>query len=383
MNKVLLYAVAIAMPAVFAGCGEKAAEVKDYKATVKGDVISFPAGAPQIARLGTEKVQAPSERELTLPGRIVWDEDRTVRIFTPFAGRVDRILAKAGDRVTAGQPLAELTSADFGQAQSDAHRSEADFAVADTHAKRMRELNANGVASAKELQQAESDLASKGAERERAVGRRRAYGGGEGVDSRFALKSPVAGTVVERNINPGQELRPDQPGAPLFVVSDPSKLWVTLDAGESDAREIKPGMELVIRSPQMPEDAFAGELVQLADFVDPTARTIKLRGIVPNAGRALRAEMFVNARLKLPKGSEPMVSSRAVYLEGVRRYAWVRVGEGQYARRAVRVGPEVDSHMSVYSGLREGDEAVVTGGLMLQQILGAARAEPELEKKNP
>jgi membrane fusion protein, heavy metal efflux system len=381
MNKALLYAIGIA--SVLAGCGEKAEEVKDYKATVKGDVISFPAGAPQIARLVTEKVEPPSERELILPGRIVWDEDRTVRIFTPFAGRVDRILAKAGDRVTAGQPLAELASADFGQAQSDARRAEADFAVADAHAKRMRELNANGVASAKELQQAEADLSSKGAERERAVGRRRAYGGGEGVDSRFVLKSPVAGTVVERNINPGQELRPDQPGAPLFVVSDPSKLWVMLDSGESDAREIKPGMELVIRSPQMPEDAFSGELVQLADFVDPTARTIKLRGTVPNPGRALRAEMFVNARMKLPKGNEPVVAARAVYLEGVRRYVWARTGEGQYARRAVRVGPEVDSRMAVYSGLKEGDEVVVTGGLMLQQILSGARTEPEPEKKKP
>lgn len=380
MKNAILFALALAIPAALCGCGEKAVEAKETRPTVKGDTVTFPAGAPQVARLVTEKVEPPSERELSLPGRLVWDEDRTARIFTPFAGRVERILAKGGDRVAAGQPLAELVSADFGQAQSEARKAEADIAVASEHAKRIKELNANGVASSKELQQAEADLARAQAERERAVGRRNAYGTAEGASNRFVLKSPVAGTVVERNINPGQELRPDQPGTPLFVVSDPSKLWLMLDSNEMDARYIRAGMPLVIRSPQMPEDAFAGELTQVSDYVDPVTRTVKLRGATSNADRALKAEMFVYARVKLPKEENPTVPGRAVYLEGARRFAWVRTGDGAYARRAVRVGPDVDGLMPVLQGLRVGEEVVVSGNLLLQQVFVNARAPEEAKK---
>ena len=380
MKNAILFGLVLAIPAALSGCGERAIEAKETKPTVKGDTVTFPAGAPQVARLATEKVEPPSERELTLPGRLVWDEDRTVRIFTPFAGRVERILAKAGQRVAAGQPLVELVSADFGQAQSEARKAEADFTVASEHAKRIKELNANGVASAKELQQAEADFARAGAERERAVGRRNAYGAAEGASNRFVLKSAVAGTVVERNINPGQELRPDQPGAPLFVVSDPSKLWLMLDANEMDARYLTAGMPLVIRSPQMPEDAFAGELTQVADYVDPVTRTVKLRGTAPNPDRALKAEMFVNARVKLPKAGNPTVPGRAVYLEGARRFVWVRTGEGAYTRRAVRVGPDVDGLMPVLQGLKAGEEVVVSGNLLLQQIVANPRAPEEAKK---
>jgi cobalt-zinc-cadmium efflux system membrane fusion protein len=242
------------------------------------------------------------------------------------------------------------------------------------------ELHKAGVAAAKDLQQAESDEIRAKAEASRAKARLVAYGADVDGAGHFVLKSPIAGVVVERNANPGQELRPDQPGAPLFVVTDPRRLWVTLDANETDLAGLSPGMALFITSKQFPDDAFAGTLVQLADFVDPTSRTVKLRGEVPNPQRALKAEMFVSARLKLPAGELPTVSARAVYLEGVRRYVFVRTGEGEFTRRAVRVGPDVDGRMAVLSGLKAGEEAVVAGNLFLQQILASARTEGEPAK---
>jgi cobalt-zinc-cadmium efflux system membrane fusion protein len=179
-------------------------------------------------------------------------------------------------------------------------------------------------------------------------------------------------------LNPGQELRPDQPGNPLFVVTDPMRLWVSLDANEADLRFLKVGMPMFVTSNQFPEDAFAGTLKQLSDFVDPVARTIKLRGEVPNPDRTLKGEMFVSARLRLPKGDVPTVSAKAVYLEGVRRFVFVR-GEGatSFTRRAVRVGPEVDGRVPVYSGLQLGEDVVVSGNLFLQQMLASARPEAE------
>jgi cobalt-zinc-cadmium efflux system membrane fusion protein len=141
---------------------------------------------------------------------------------------------------------------------------------------------------------------------------------------------------------------------------------------------------IVLTSNQFPEEAFSGTLTQLSDFVDPVSRTVKLRGEVPNKERTLKAEMFVSARLRLPKGDMPTVNAKAVYLEGARRFVFVRGAGGTYSRRAVRVGPEIEGRMPVLSGLRVGDEVVVAGNLYLQQILATTHpAEGDKETRGP
>ncbi|MGZ5686009.1 MAG: efflux RND transporter periplasmic adaptor subunit [Usitatibacter sp.] len=376
----LVFAICVLLALLLlTGCEHNVATTPEPHPEVKGQSVVFASSAPAVARLAVERVAAPVERELALPGRLTWNEDRTVRVFAPFAGRVARIAANVGERVSPGQALAEITSPDFGQAQSDARKAQADLDYSGKSLERTRELQAHGVASAKDLQLAEADYAKARAEADRALGRISAYGHAVGSELRFTLKAPVGGIVVERNLNPGQEVRPDQPGAPLFVVTDPTRLWVSLDASESDLRFLKPGLRLVISSNQFPEDEFSGELRQLADFVDPASRTVKLRGDVPNPNHTLKAEMFVTARLRLPKDELPTVDPKAVYLSGVRRYVFVRTGGSTYTRRVVRVGPVVDGRMPVLSGLKEGEEVVVAGNLFLEQILASARAEPAEE----
>jgi cobalt-zinc-cadmium efflux system membrane fusion protein len=356
------------------GCTNKDEGPPEQRPAVQGQSIVFPNGSSAIQRLAVERVEEPMDRDLVLPGRLTWDEERTVRVFPPFAGRVTRILARIGERVAAGRPLAEMMSPEFGQAQAEARKAQADLALATQSLARQSELNAHGVTSAKDLQQAEADHARARAEADRAVGRLKAYGHEVGTDATFLLKSPVAGTIVERNLNPGQELRPDQPGAPLFVVTDPTRLWVSLDASEADLRFLKAGMPLVIMSHQFPEDAFAGTLKQLADFVDPLSRTVKLRGEVPNPDHTLKGEMFVSARLKLPKDDVPTVNAKAIYLDGVRRFVFVRTAPGTFTRRAVRIGTETDGRVPVISGLKAGDEVVVAGNLFLQQLVASGRS---------
>jgi len=359
---------------LLAACERKPEPPPGQKPLVQGSSVKFPGQSPAVQRIAVERVASPGESDLVLPGRLTWNEEATTRVFPPFAGRVMRILVRPGDAVRAGQALAEMASPDFGQAQADARKAEADLAFAAKSLERARDLNAHGVLAAKDVQQAEADHAKAQAEADRALGRLTVYGQSAGSPT-FALRSPVAGTVVERNINPGQEVRPDQPGAPLFVVTDPKRLWIVLDASEAQLPWLEPGLPLVITSNQFPGDAFSGELRQVSDFIDPTSRTLKLRGEVPNPQRQLKAEMFVNARLRLPKGDMPSVSSRAVYLSGNRQFVFVRSAPGTFTRRGVRTGPEVEGRMPVLAGLHEGDEVVVGGNLFLDQILTAARPE--------
>ena len=360
------------------GACEKARDaVPDNAPKVTGSTIVFPADSAQLKNIQTIKVEGPQERELQVPGRLTWDEDRTVRVFTPFAGRVTRILANVGQRVEVGHALAELTSPDFGQAQADARKAEADLATKTSQLNRVRELAAAGVAAGKDLQQAEADLHSADTEFRRASARVSLFGGSNNVDQRFILKSPLAGVVVEKTINPGQELRPDQPGAPQFVVTDPSRLWVQLDANEADLKNLKTGTTIVVTSSQYPDDTFAGELRQVADFIDPVTRTLKLRGTILNADRRLKAEMFVSARMIIPKGENPTVSEKAVFLDGLRRFVFVKTAAGSFTRRGIRLGPAYGDALPILAGLKEGEEVVVAGALYLQQMLVEAGSKAD------
>jgi cobalt-zinc-cadmium efflux system membrane fusion protein len=375
----LIFAVCV-LVALFllTSCGHGEAPA-DVGPSVRGESIVFPREAATAAsRLGIEKVEAPVERDLVLPARLTWDEERTVRVFPPFAGRVTRMIARPGDRVSAGSPLAEMMSPDFGQAQADARKSQAALSLATQALERQKELNAHGVTSAKDLQQAEADDQSARAEADRAVGRLSAYGHEVTGNNLFVLKSPTAGVVVERHLNPGQELRPDQAGDPLFVITDPTHLWVSIDAGEADLSTLKVGMPLVITSNQFPDETFNGELTQISDFIDPNSRTLKLRGQVPNPARALKGEMYVQARMRIPKGEYPTVNAKAVYLSGTRSYVFVRDSAEIFTRRAVKAGRQLDGRVTIYAGLKEGEQVVVSGNLLLDQIL--ANAPPQGEK---
>ncbi|HUL97438.1 MAG TPA: efflux RND transporter periplasmic adaptor subunit [Usitatibacter sp.] len=376
----LIFAVCVLLALfLLVGCGSRNGEnAESPPATVKGESVIFrDAANPALERLVVERVQAPYEHDILLPARLTWNEERTVRVFAPFAGRVTRLMARPGDRVEVGTPLAEMSSPDFGQAQADARKAQADLALASHALDRQKELNANGVASAKDLEQAQADAARARAEADRALGRLASYGHDVSGDNRFVLKSPTAGVVVERNINPGQELRPDQPGAPLFVITDPTHLWITIDAAETDIAGLRPGMPIVVLSSLFPEVTFPGELAQISDFIDPTSRTLKLRGTVPNPERQLKGEMYVTARIRVPKGTLPMVNMRAVYLSGTNNYVFVRNGPAIFTRHAVRVGRETDGRAPVISGLKEGDVVVVTGNLLLDQLLATAPASAE------
>ena len=370
----LLPACGIALLAVLLGaCGDSAEKSAAPQPRIDGPALIFPPGSPQIAAIVSERVQPRREALLRFNGRLVWDEDRTVRVFSPFGGRVLSIAARLGETVRAGQALAMIAAPDLGVAQSEARKAEQDDALARKSLARVQELFDAGVAPAKDLQAAQADSARAAAERARTQERLQLYGSAAGaVDQRFTLRAPIAGVIVERNVNPGQELRPDAQGdRGLFVVSDPSRLWFLLDVGEADVGAVKAGAEVQIGATMLGEATLAGRITNIADFVDPQTRTVKVRGTLDNAERRVKAETFISAQLRVPATRGFIVPSKAVYLRGEQHYVFVDAGEGRYVRKPVQLGPTSDGHQVVLDGLAADEKVVVDGALLLEQLLAS------------
>jgi cobalt-zinc-cadmium efflux system membrane fusion protein len=351
---------------------------------VEGSTVVFPADAPAQNSLNVETAQPQKIAITHLTGRLYWDDDVTVRVFTPVAGRVAALRADLGQRLEAGAALADIDSPDFGQAQADARTAEGNLRAAEKAYNRAKELLAHGAAAQKDVENAESAYGAAVAARDSSHAKLSLYGGGETATNEiYVLRSPMAGVVVERNINPGQEVRADQmlanaPNlfAPLFVVTDPTKLWLQLDVAESDLSEAAPGQRLRIYSRAYPNETFDGVVDNIGAAMDPVTRTVRVRGFVNNTNLLLKAEMYVlvDALAGPSSAARPAVEipATAVFQRDNQSYLFVERSPGQYQRQLVKTGPEQDGKIPVLEGIQAGEKVVTDGCLLLEALLEAA-----------
>jgi len=363
------------------GCPKENEHAEVPPARVENGRVIVEPGSPPAASVSIETAQPPAAVTLALNGRIVWDDNVTTRLFTPFAGRVTKIHVEAGQSIEAGAPLVAIASPDFGQAQADARRAATDFTLAERTVSRLRELSEHGAAARKDLQAAEAELERARLEKERTAKRLALYGAAADLDQAYILKSPIAGVVVEKTIHPGAELRNDQMlastpqlAAPLFVITDPTKLWVQIDVPERDYTRLCVGQTFVIKSANLPGQSFTGRVDVVSDSLDPSTHTVKARGSVVNDRRLLKAETFVTVEFTLPPEAGTEISSRAVFLRGEKHCVLVEEAPGRYARREVTLGGQRGGRCIITDGIVSGQRVVVEGALLLERMLNAASA---------
>ena len=376
---------------LLAACSEPAPTPPEVtSAVLQGNQLRYAAGNPQLALLTVVDVKPSTAVAIDLPARLTWNESRTQRIFPAFAGRVTAIRADVGQTVKPGAVLAQMASPDFGQAQADAARASVDAQLTQKSLARQKELLAAGVIARKDFEQAEADAARAQTEVARAQARTKLYGGAGTVNQQLGLVSTMGGIVVERNLNPGQELRPDQSGVGVpapFVVSDPTSLWVQIDARERDVASLKVGSKFELIVPTLPNEKFVGKVLTSSDAIDPTTRTIKVRGEVANPDRRLKAEMLASARLERHLGGGLVIPASSVVLRGTQHTVYVQSGPGVFEPREVRLSYQDSKQAVVARGLEAGDKVVSENVLLLarqfalSQETGESKEVPSADAK--
>ena len=376
--KLVLRALLLAWTALgLFGCKPEAKPVDKPAPKIAGDRIVFATNAPQLSYLTIEPAQSRGAAATGLYGRLAWADDVTVRVYSPVAGRVVKIPAELNEEVTSGDALALLDSPDFGQALSDARTAAGNFTAAEKAFARARELLAHGAAAQKDVEAAEAAFVSAHAEKDRSAGRLANYGGSaQSSNQVYVLRAPVGGMVVEKNINPGQEIRSDlmlanapQFTNPQFVITDPTRMWLFLDVDELSVTALTPGREVSLRSRAYPEKVFSGRLESIGHELDPTTRTIKARCLVDNRDRLLRAEMYVTAEVASDGAAMVDVPTKAIFLKENQHYVFVESAPGQFERRSVKLGAEDNGRTAVLGGIETGQRVVTEGCLLLESMV--------------
>jgi cobalt-zinc-cadmium efflux system membrane fusion protein len=303
---------------------------------------------------------------VALSGRIGFDEDHTQRVATPIDGRATAVLVKLGEHVKPGQSLIELSSPQVGQLQADAQKTQQDMMIAQKTADRVHRLKLDGAVSEKDVSQAEADLQKAKSD----VGRTGAQLRSIGISASdptvaVAIRAQIEGTVVERNVLLGQEVRADAT-TPLMTITNLVTLWANADVYEQDLGLISTGTTVNVRVPAYPNEPFPGTVVHLGEVVDPTSRTVKLRCLLPNPGGKLKPEMFAKITLADATGMKVLVVPASAVLNDLGKFRVIIVEGNVFRPVSVEVGPEVDGKVRILEGLKAGDKIVTEGALFLK-----------------
>ena len=314
--------------------------------------------------------------ELT-EGKIAANADRATPVFSPYSGRITRILAGLGDTVKAGAPLATLEASEYVQAQNDLATAAAQLKLARISEARKHALYEAKGGSLQDWQSAQTDLTA--AETALSAVRNRlsilgkspaeiaALEQNQAISAMATLSAPIAGVVVDRQVGPGQYVQAGS-AAPQFTIADTSSVWLLANVRETDAALVKPGQSVEVHVPAYPQRVFKAQLTYVSAVVDPVTHRLPVRAEIGNRDGALKPEMFANFRILTSDASEsPAVPQSAVVYEGAAAHVWVVAADGLLSFRSIRTGRSNDGLVEVLDGLRPGENIVTKGGLFIDQ----------------
>ena len=335
-------------------------------------VLRYEPGSAQLSVIKVKPVEVfPVPLAEPLNGRVAFNEASTARVSSPISGRIVALKAQAGDTVGVGDALAVLDSPDLAAAVADLRKAESDEVRKRSALERARTLYEGQVLAKKDLESAQADFAQARAETARASLRLHnlAPAGGAGEESRYVLRAPISGVVADRQANPGMEVRPDLPN-PLYVITDPARLWVLIDLPERDLPKVAPGQPVSVEVDAWPGERFRARIDRIGMVLDPATRRVPVRCAVANPQGKLKPEMYARVTLLADENRRAIrVPNTALVTEGLYSYVFVERSPGVFARRRVALGVQDRDYSYLESGIDAGERIVVAGSVLLNSEL--------------
>lgn len=372
------------------GRGEAKTEPAANAAAAAPDPSRVVVGGEQLQQITVQPVVRRQFRvERLAIGQIAFNEDFTTPVFSPFTGRVTKLLAKLGDEVQAGGPLFEIDTPDVVQAQSDLINAAAALAKSKTQVElnqrafnRQRDLFKAKAVAEKDYEQAQSDLRQSESDVRANEGvvlasrnKLRILGKSDDdigrveterrIDPIMRVNAPITGTITTRKVGPGQYVRVDNTD-PLFSISDLSTMWLRANVAEADIPFVKVGQDVEVQVLAYPRETFKAKVTYIAASVDPTTHRVAVRSEIANTTQLLKPEMFANFKIITATGDEsPSVPIEAVIREADGAYIWLAKSEHEFERRAVKLGIETEGLVQILTDLPPGQRVVTMGAVFL------------------
>jgi len=318
-------------------------------------VVLIDEARRQLIGVRTEPVlTAPMRAMFRAVGHVTYDESALFDVNLKVHGWITKLyVSETGQRVSKGQPLFTIYSPELYNAEQDflidIHGSEASAAAGDSADAPLRtELLAHAARQRLDL------LGLTDAQID-ALGR-------SGQPSQdLAIDSPASGFVIEKNVVEGASV---DAGMRLYRIASLSKVWVDADVYESDLARVRVGQPATVTLDYLPGRSYEAKVAFVYPYLDPTARTGRVRLELANKGLDLRPGMYASVTLSSDLGTRVQVPAAAVVYTGPRRLVFVDIGSGRFRPTEVQVGTESNGMYEVLGGLAQGQQ-VATSGVFL------------------
>jgi cobalt-zinc-cadmium efflux system membrane fusion protein len=351
-----------------------------------GDRDSIDLSDAQLAAVKVEPVEErdfPQEKEAI--GSIDFNEEMSVQVFTPYAGRIIGLFASVGDDVKKGQTLFTIDSPDLLQAESTLIAAAGVLDLTTRNLARLRDLYTTRAVSQRDLDQGISDQQTAEGNLRAARDAVRLFGktdteinqiiADRKADPTLVVPCPIDGSVTARNAAPGLYVQPGSAPAP-FTVANIDTMWMLANVAENDSPVFRVGQAVQVRIGAFPERSFDGTITTVGASVDPNTRRVLVRSEIKNPRHELRSGMFANFVISV---GAP-VRSPAVLLDGVVREGdgtqtiWVTADRRRFTRRVVQIGGRRDGYRQILDGVRPGELVAADGAIFLSNMLATASA---------
>jgi cobalt-zinc-cadmium efflux system membrane fusion protein len=359
---------------LFAGCSPRT-DTHTEITSITASNVTLTAAQQQNIHLSAVELSR-FHKTVDTTGTVDFDNDQATTILAPMSGPVSRLLVSLGDQVKAGQPLAEVDSPDFATAISTCRKALATAKITRELAEQDQELLEHHGVSLREAEQAKIDAANAEADSEAALQQLvalkvdpetiKAIEAGK-TTSRVQglIRSPIAGTVVDRSVTPGELL---QAGAtPCFTVADLSRVWVIAHLFGPELASVNLGDPDEVLTGTGSEN-FAGTVNNISAVVDPDTRSVAVRVVADNPRDALKQKMYVRVLIHSKIETSGLLAPVSAILRNEENLPFVYVVQpkGSFARQRVTLGYRDGDQYDIPSGLKAGDRVVVEGGLFVQ-----------------
>ncbi len=361
------------MALIAASLPAEAAESTPASAVIASNIVLT---AAQREKIHTETIKPSTfRRTVETTATVGFDNDQATTVLAPVSGPVSRLAVSLGAKVKAGDVLATVASPDYATAISTYRKAVATAKNARRIADLAEELSHNNL-SRKEVEQAQTDAANADADRAAALEQLYSLGVDAGTiqaiqenkplpDLAGVIRSPLAGTVVEKLITPGQLLQSGT--TPCFTVADLSKMWVMANVFEKDLVSVEQGDAAEIVSSAWPTN-LQGTVDNISAIVDPNTRAVDVRIVASNPREILKKQMYVRVLIHSRREETGLLAPVSAVLRDDENLPFVYLGnaDGSFSRRRITLAGRVDDRYEITSGLTPGDQIVIEGGLFLQ-----------------
>lgn len=308
--------------------------------------------------------------ELTLNGRVTFNQEQVARVFPIFGGTVTEVSAEIGDHVRKGDILAVIRSGEVADYEKQKKEAEQQLIIARRNLQSVQDMFASGMASERDVLQARQELGNAEAEEKRITEIFSIYH--LAGKSLYLVKAPVSGFIVEKNINKEMQIRSDQ-NDEMFVISGLENVWVMADVYESDISKVHENAPVRITTLAYPGKEFTGKIDKVYNMLNDESKTMNVRVKLTNENYLLKPGMFTNVSV-ISRSSDkqlPRIDSHALVFEDGKNFVVTVDAAGKLAVKEVEVYRQLSKECYLSSGVQEGDRILNKNVLLVYNALNA------------